>query len=148
MIKKHEMIATVLGIGHLPVISGTWGSLAGLVPCLLLHDRPLLYFTVFAALFAFGGISAAAVEKEDGVKDPTYVVIDEFASIFLVFAFVPVRAAYVITGVILYRVFDIVKPPPIRLLENKGGGWGIMFDDAMAAVYANLILQGMKLLGV
>lgn len=148
MIKKHELIATVFGLGHLPVISGTWGSLAGLVLCLLLHGYPVVYFLVFAALFVFGGRSAVAVEKEDGVKDPTYVVIDEFACIFLVFAFTPVRPVYVVTGFILYRLFDIVKPQPIRLLENKGGGWGIMFDDAMAAVYANLILQGMKLLGV
>ena len=148
MEKAHKMIATVFGLGNLPFAPGTWGSLAGLVLCLFLHDVPLLYFTVFTILFVIGGIAAGLIERRDGVKDPSYVVIDEFACVFIVFAFIPVTIPYVILGFVLFRLFDVIKPPPIRSIEKMGGGWGIMLDDAAAAVYANIILQGLRLMGI
>lgn len=141
MAKVHEIIATVFGLGHLPVAPGTWGSAAGLVLCLLLHNVPVLYFIVFAVLFVVGGMAAGTLEKRDGVKDPSYVVIDEFACIFIVFAFIPVTILHVVLGFALFRLFDVIKPPPIRAIERIGDGWGIMLDDAAAAIYTNLILQ-------
>ena len=136
-----KMIATVLGLGYFPVGSGTAGSLAGLALCVMLHGNMALYSVVFVLLFAAGVISSGKVEKALGEKDPSMVVIDEFACIFVVFALVPLTTATVVTGFVLFRIIDIVKPPPMRSIERIGGGWGIMLDDLMAGIYSNLILQ-------
>ncbi len=145
MKKTSELIATVFGLGYAPIAPGTVGSLAGLGLCLLLHGYIVLYFLVFIVLFAAGIISAGRMEAESGGKDPSCVVIDEFACIFLVFLFVPLKPFFIITGFILYRLIDIIKIPPARSLEDLGGGWGIMLDDFAAGIYANLILQVLKL---
>jgi phosphatidylglycerophosphatase A len=139
--KLYENIATVFGLGHFPIAPGTAGSLAGLIPCLLLHNFLALYIVIFILLFAAGVISAGKVEEETGQEDPSFVVIDEFACIFLVFLFIPATPLYIITGFIIYRIFDVLKPPPIKSLEKLEGGWGIMLDDAAAAIYTNIILQ-------
>jgi phosphatidylglycerophosphatase A len=146
--KKHEAIATVFGLGHLGMAPGTWGSVAGMFLALVLHRFPVVYFAVFITLFVIGGKASGLIEREHGVKDPSYVIIDEFSSMFIVFAFVPIKPVYVILGLISFRVFDIIKPPPIKRLETIEGGWGIMLDDALAAVYANLILQVLCFIGV
>jgi len=88
-----------------------------------------------------GVFSSAKLESDSGVKDPSYIVIDEFACMFPVFFLIPPRPAYVLTGFILFRLFDILKPPPIRQIEKIKGGWGVMLDDLAAAVYTNLILH-------
>ncbi|RKY42670.1 MAG: phosphatidylglycerophosphatase A [Candidatus Makaraimicrobium thalassicum] len=139
--RAHNLIATVFGIGRISVAPGTWGSLAGLALCLFLHGNIFLYVFVFLTLFAAGVISAGRIEAETGRKDPPSVIIDEFACIFAVFLFVPLSPLTILTGFILYRIIDIVKPPPIRSLENLPGGWGIMLDDLAAALYTNLLLQ-------
>lgn len=139
--KIYELIGTVFGLGHLPVFPGTWGSLGGLALCLFLYRNPGLYIAAFVVLFILGLVSSDRIEKNTGQHDPSYVVIDEFACIFLVFIFVPISLAAIITGFLLYRFLDIVKIPPIRAFETLKGGWGIMLDDAMAAIYTNLVLQ-------
>ncbi len=141
MKRLHELIATVFGLGYIPFASGTFGSLAGLALCLVLHGYLLAYVLAFIALFIIGIISAGRVEAESGIKDPSVVVIDEFACIFVAFLFVPLTPFYVITGFLLYRVLDIFKISPIRSVEKLAGGWGIMLDDLVAALYTNLILQ-------
>lgn len=146
--KKHETIATVFGLGHLGVAPGTWGSVAGMMLALVLHRFPIVYFAVFIALFVIGGKASGRTAREHGVKDPSYVIIDEFSSMFIVFAFVPVNPVHAVLGLIFFRFFDIVKPPPIKRLEAIEGGWGIMLDDALAAVYSNLLLQVLLFIGV
>ena len=141
MKKAYDLIATVCGLGRLPLAPGTWGSLAGLGLCLILHGHMILYIAVFAVIFAAGVISAGKFEDMGGRKDPPQVVIDEFACIFLVFLLVPLKTPIILTGFILYRLFDIFKIPPMRSLEKLKGGWGIMLDDLAAGIYANLILQ-------
>ena len=139
--KIHEKIATVFGVGYIPIAPGTFGSLAGLILCLLLHKFIVIYILTFIALFLIGIISSGIVEKGSGTKDPSHVVIDEFACIFPVFLFVPLNIPLIVAGFILYRLMDIIKPPPIRSLEKIQGGAGIMLDDLLAAIYTNLILQ-------
>ncbi|MBD3295847.1 MAG: phosphatidylglycerophosphatase A [Candidatus Omnitrophica bacterium] len=141
MKKTDELIATVLGLGYLPLMPGTWGSLGGLVMCFLLRQHIILYSVFFALSFFAGVVFSGRMEKNTGIKDPSSVVIDEFACMFPVFLFVPMTPLTVILGFSLYRVFDIMKVPPMRRLEMAGGGWGIMLDDLVSAVYANLILQ-------
>ncbi|MGB3113566.1 MAG: phosphatidylglycerophosphatase A [Candidatus Omnitrophota bacterium] len=141
MKKVHEYIATIFGLGYFAVASGTVGSFAGLIVCLLLHRYIFLYVGVFLVLFAAGVISAGKKEAETNQKDPACVIIDEFACIFLVFLFIPLTPLYIIAGFIIYRVMDIVKLPPMRTIEKLKGGWGIMLDDAVAAIYSNIILH-------
>lgn len=141
MKRVHELISTVFGLGYSPYAPGTAGSIAGLGLCVLLHGHFFLYILVFLGIFAAGVISSGKVEEECGCKDPSKVVIDEFACIFLVFLFVPLYPLTLIVGFLAFRIIDIVKIPPMRSLENIKGGWGIMLDDLVAAVYVNVILQ-------
>lgn len=137
----HYLIATVLGSGELPMAPGTWGSLAGLFVVYILRGNVVLNLIAFILFFSLGIVSSREIEKREGIKDPSFVVIDEFACMFIVFLFLPLTPVYLVTGFILFRVMDIFKVPPMKMLEKIGGGWGIMLDDLMAAVYTNFILQ-------
>jgi len=94
------------------------------------------------AILAIGIYSAGKVEEKWG-KDSSRVVIDEVAGMCLTLLFIPVRWQYVLTGLILFRFFDIVKPLYIRRMEKLKGGWGVMMDDTLAGLYSNLILQAL-----
>ncbi|MDD3089364.1 MAG: phosphatidylglycerophosphatase A [Candidatus Omnitrophica bacterium] len=147
-INGDEFIATAFGLGNLPLAPGTWGSLGGLLLCLALHPYPVWYILVFAAIFLAGVRASGRVEKGHSLKDPSYVVIDEFACIFIVFIAVPMHPFYLAAGFALFRLFDILKIPPMKKIEKIKGGWGIMLDDAVAAAYANLVLQVFRLAGL
>ncbi|MBF0493620.1 MAG: phosphatidylglycerophosphatase A [Candidatus Omnitrophica bacterium] len=134
-------IATVFGAGYLPYVPGTWGSLAGLVCCVVFRNNLYMCIAAFIVTFILGVYAADTVSKESGIKDPSFVVIDEFACIFLAFAGVPFKLKYYIIGFFVYRLLDTLKPPPAKRLEKLHGGWGIMLDDLMVAVYTALILR-------
>lgn len=139
--------ATFFGIGFLPGGPGTWASLvtaliwyfvaraANLSPTLL------AVVTLFAAaVITLAGVPAASiVENESGKEDPGHVVIDEVAGQLVALMLLPARFRYVLLAFVLFRVFDILKPPPIRRLERLHGGLGIMVDDVAAGVYALLV---------
>ncbi len=74
-------------------------------------------------------------------RDPGKVVIDEITGMFITFGFIPVNFKILWIGFFIFRAFDIIKPPPIRRLEKLPGGWGIMADDVLAGVYANIVLR-------
>jgi phosphatidylglycerophosphatase A len=78
-----------------------------------------------------------------GLKDPSVVVCDEIAGFMVAMAFIPVTAATVLAAFLLFRLFDIVKPPPLRQAEALPGGLGIVADDVLAGVLANLVLRGL-----
>ena len=105
----------------------------GTTPPLLLS----LAITIVTTLL--GVWSSGVVEKIWG-KDPSRVVIDEVAGMCIGLLFIPVQLKYVVTGLILFRFFDIVKPLFIRKMENLPSGWGIMGDDILAGVYTNILL--------
>ena len=107
--KIYRLIATVFGLGYAPLAPGTVGSLAGLVLCMLFSKCLVLYVLAFIVFFGVGVVSSDKVSKETGIKDPSIVVIDEFACIFVAFLLVPLNAATVITGFIVYRIIDIIK---------------------------------------
>ena len=98
-----------------------------------------LMITVF--ITALGIWSATVVERQWG-KDSYRVVIDEVAGMCLTLLFIPVNVSTILVGLVLFRLFDIFKPLGIRRLEKLRGGWGVMFDDLLAGLYANLLLQG------
>ena len=153
------LIATCFGLGYLPLAPGTWGSLAGLAvywavrnfgPGWMIFDLSLRaalalsYFLMLGvpalAVAAAGVWSSGRVARYVGKKDPQFVVIDEVSGQLFTYAFAlaPLNWKYLLLGFILFRVFDIWKPFPVRQVESLPGGWGIMADDWGAAVYAAL----------
>jgi phosphatidylglycerophosphatase A len=138
-------VATFGYSGYSPVAPGTAGSAAGLlliVPLRLLGLHWLdLAMTV--GLFAVGVWSATVVERHLGVEDPGVVVIDEVLGMLVSLLWLPVSWPVVLAAFLVFRVFDIIKPWPAGRFERLGGGLGIMADDAMAGVYANLVVQAL-----
>ncbi len=150
----HKFMASGFGVGWLPVAPGTWGAAEAvllLVPFQWINISPSphiseqaflnLLLSVFIVFFTWIGVKAVdALEKEWG-NDPKQVVIDEMVGVWIAVLGFPVTAFHLIAGFILFRFFDIAKPLGIRKLEALPGGWGVMLDDVMAGVYANIVLQ-------
>jgi len=159
-----RLTATFLGTGYLKPAPGSWGS-AGTVLLwwLIAHfflsgglfsGRPAQdyrpYICAALALFAVGiGIPAATlVARASGKKDPQFVVIDETAGQLITLIAAPLAWKSLLVGFILFRAFDIVKPPPIRLLERLPEGTGIVVDDVGAGLYALAVMQLLLHFGV
>ncbi len=137
------LIATGFYSGYLPKAPGTWGSLVGLLIFFLLHTLSLPYYlTVVAGLFLVGTFAAGEAEKIMDHKDPGLVVIDEIVGMLITMIAVPVTPLTMALGFILFRIFDIAKPFPVGLIDQRfHGGLGIMLDDVMAGIYSLVILQ-------
>lgn len=134
-------IATALGVGYVPVASGTFGSAAGLVLWALLPSSPAVQGMAIVVLFVAGSWAGSVVERHVGRTDPGEVVVDEVMGMLITLFVTGVGWTGAIGGFFLFRLFDIIKPPPARQLERLHGGVGVMADDAMAAVYANIALR-------
>ena len=135
-------VATFGYVGYAPVAPGTFGSAAGLALFVLLRaiGVPWLEPVVIVALFVAGTWAGNVAERYFGGIDPGPVVIDEVLGMLVTLMFVPVSWAGALLGFLLFRVLDIVKPWPARQMENLHGGVGVMADDAMAAVYGNVLM--------
>jgi phosphatidylglycerophosphatase A len=142
------MIASVFYIGYLPIAPGTIGSLAALIPYYFLCNNAVLMAAVILAVTILGFMTTGRMEKMFGEKDPGEIVIDEFSGMLISLYRIPPAMGYVVTGFILFRFFDIVKPKPIKNLEKLNGGLGIMSDDIMAGVYTNIILQAVYMINL
>jgi phosphatidylglycerophosphatase A len=138
-------IATVAYCGYFPIAPGTVGSAAGLLVYLVVWwtQSPIVEIGLIAAVFAAGTWAATEAERFFGGIDPGPVVIDEVLGMLITLAFMPVGLATATAGFVLFRIFDVIKPYPANRLERLHGGIGVMADDAMAAVYANLVLRGL-----
>ena len=108
--------------------------------CLLPPLGPVGWTGLLAALFLVGVYTASAGERVWG-KDPGYVVIDEFVGFFATVFWLPQSVGLGVAGFFLFRVLDIVKPPPARQSEALPGGWGIVMDDLIAGLYGNVLLR-------
>jgi len=128
-------------LGHSPFMPGTLGSLAGLLIYFVVKDKFPVYAFSIVFLFALGILFATEAEKIYKRKDAQMIVIDETCGMMLSLFLVPYNVWIVILGFILFRTFDILKPPPARRIEKFSGSFGIMFDDIIAAIYTNFILQ-------
>jgi phosphatidylglycerophosphatase A len=141
------LIATFFGAGRLKPGPGTWGSLATLALwAILAHFLPsswLIPANFFLALLAVAvGIPAATrVARASGLKDPQFVVIDETAGQLITLIGAPLAWKSFLAGFILFRAFDIVKPPPVRQLERLPEGTGIVVDDVAAGLYGLLVMH-------
>ncbi len=139
--KIQQAIATLGFIGYLPHAPGTFGSAPGLLLIILLGPDDLELLMIFLPMFLLGLLTSHNAEKVLG-KDSSHIVIDEFSGYLLSVILIPKSTGYLLTAFVLFRVFDILKPPPIRQIEGLvRGGAGIMLDDVLAAVYTNLSMQ-------
>ena len=143
MTRLAVFVATVGYSGYFPVAPGTIGSLAGLVvyACVWWSKSPLVEVATIVLLFAAGVWAGTVAERYFGGIDPGPIVIDEVVGMLITLLFVPVGWSGAILGFFLFRVFDVIKPYPARRLERLHGGLGVMADDAMAAIYANVTLR-------
>jgi phosphatidylglycerophosphatase A len=135
------VVATVLGVGYAPVAPGTFGSAAGLLLWMALPASPYVQGIAIVALFIVGAWSGSVAERHFGRSDPSQVVVDEVMGMLITLFMNPVGWRGATLGFLLFRVADIVKPYPANRLERLHGGVGVMADDAMAAVYANIALR-------
>jgi phosphatidylglycerophosphatase A len=140
-------IATFLGIGHLHPGPGSWASaVTVLLWAALAHALPTSLRTpgaiALALLVTLIGIPAATqVARSSGLKDPQFVVIDEGAGQLIALIAVPLEWKTFLAGFILFRGFDIIKPPPVRQLEALPEGAGIVLDDVAAGLYALVVMH-------
>lgn len=141
MRKKIRVVTSFFYLGHSPFMPGTMGSLGGLIVYFLVRNNDILYAFSILFLFTLGVLFAGEAEKVYKRKDPAMIVIDEACGMLLALFFVPFNLYSVILGFFLFRVFDILKPPPARRMERLTGSLGIMFDDIIAALYTNILLQ-------
>lgn len=139
------LIATFFKIGHLPLMPGTWASLAttALVYFIAPYWRAPIYIQIpiIVIIFFLGIPAASASETHFNTKDPRPCVIDEVAGQMVTLLLVPHTIYFYAAGFFLFRVFDVLKPPPISTAEKLPGGWGIMFDDIVAGLFAFGVLQ-------
>lgn len=140
-------IGTFFGAGLLKPGPGTYGSAAALVLWITaaqtLHPTHLALYTAIAAIIAtlIGIPAATIIARESGRKDPGHVVIDEVAGQLIALILCPPDWAHAILALLLFRLFDILKPPPIRQLERLPAGTGIMLDDVAAGFFALAVIQ-------
>ena len=141
------LTATFLGVGRLHPGPGTWGSAAAVMlwaaaAHILSPNLRTPAVITLAVLVTLIGIPAATqVARASAVKDPQFVVIDEVAGQLIALIAVPLSWQTFLAGFILFRVFDILKPPPVRQLERLPEGTGIMLDDVAAGIYALVVMQ-------
>lgn len=142
MMQFHKGLCSCLGIGYLKG-GGTYAALVFVVIRYLTRETgnsTAFQLVVFLLICGVGVWSSDKVEGEWG-KDSSRVVIDEVAGMSCTVLFVPPAAPYLITGFVLFRFFDIVKPLYLRRLERFAGGWGVMLDDLGAGLISHLILS-------
>lgn len=141
------LVATFFGIGRMRPGPGTWGSVAaallwtGVASQLAPALRMPVGIALAVAVTLIGIPAATRVARACGKKDPQFVVIDEVAGQLIALITVPLAWKTFLAGFILFRVFDIVKPTPVRQLEKLPDGIGIMLDDVAAGLYALAVMQ-------
>lgn len=135
------LIATAGGVGYIPFAPGTFGSMAGVAIWAVLPASPLVQIIAIVGLFSLGSWGGTVAEHHFGRTDPSQVVVDEVVGMLITLLWNPVGWKGALAGFLLFRVADIVKPYPANRLEQLHGGVGVMADDAMAAVYANVALR-------
>jgi len=138
------LVATVGGLGYIPFASGTFGSMAGVAVWALVPATATAQIVAIVVLFVLGSWGGSIAERHFSRTDPSQVVIDEVVGMLITLWLNPVGWKGVMAGFLFFRAADIVKPYPANRLERVHGGVGVMADDAMAAVYANIALQACR----
>lgn len=140
-------IATCFGVGYVPFAPGTFGSLAGCGLWFVLPASAMVQAAVIVVTFAVGAWASGVAERHFQATDPGPAVVDEVMGMLVTLFMNGTSWIAIGGGFLLFRFFDVIKPYPADRLERLPGGVGIMADDFMAAVYANLALRGMTMFG-
>ena len=136
-------LATGAHVGRIPLAPGTFGSLVGF-PIIYLLSKVgwSLAALLTLVLILFSVWVAHLAEQHLKTKDPGCIVIDEIAGMCVTMFAIPFTLTTGIAGFFLFRIFDVVKPPPVRQMESwLHGGWGVVMDDVVAGVMANIVLR-------
>ena len=137
-----KAITTFFGIGYLPYCPGTWASLAGVGLYFFLRLAPsFVYLGATLIFIVIGFLTCSRAEEIFLKKDSHYIVIDEVAAMVAVLFFVPQDSMSIGASFMLFRIIDIVKPYPIKKIEQLSGSWGIMIDDIVAGVYTVVLVR-------
>jgi phosphatidylglycerophosphatase A len=136
-------LATCGYVGYAPIAPGTFGSAAGLAIFALARAGGSMYVEIalIVVLFALGVWSGSEAERHFGGEDPGPVVLDEVVGMLITLALLPVNATGALVGFVVFRALDVFKPWPSAQFERLHGGLGIMADDAMAAIYGNILMR-------
>lgn len=141
----YRLTANGFGTGLLPIAPGTWGAAAAALMAvpLMWVATPVARIALILAAIVFSFICAKAVDMfaDEWGEDPRHVVADEMVGMWLTLVGNPLTICNFALGFLLFRFFDIAKPLGVRRLESIPGGWGVVLDDVLAGVYANLVLQ-------
>jgi phosphatidylglycerophosphatase A len=136
-----KLFASALFSGYSPIASGTVGSAVALAIYFIPgFESAVVIGTSIVVVFLLGINAAAKMEKRYG-HDPAEVTIDEVAGMWISLILLPKKIFIAIAAFIVFRLFDIIKPFPAHKFDNMHGGFGIMMDDVIAGIYANIILQ-------
>lgn len=138
--QEFAKFTSAVGVGFLPYAPGTWGSLMAF-PVIFLSQFNLFFYFLILGFFLW--LACTSIRRLDLEKDhdPGYVVIDELLGMMVTFMGIPLTASSAFLGFILFRIFDVTKPYPVRKLEALPGPWGVIVDDLGAGLYAWLILK-------
>lgn len=134
-------LATAFGVGYAPVAPGTFGSAVGLLLWWVTPTTPTVQLGVVSLVFLLGVWASSVTERHVRSTDPSVVVIDEVLGMLVTLAFQRVTWTGAVLAFLLFRAFDVLKPYPANRLERLHGGLGIMADDGMAGLYANIVLR-------
>jgi phosphatidylglycerophosphatase A len=135
-------LAAGFGAGYVLIAPGTAGTLVAIPIFLVFSSIPFpLYELTILTFFFFASWISGEAERCWERKDDPRIVIDEIMGYLITMLWLPKTTLFIIFGFFLFRFFDIVKPPPIRLLEKVKGGYGVVLDDVLAGVYSNIVLQ-------
>lgn len=139
-----RVFASFFYVGFVPIVPGTFGSAAGLILyfLLLIAGSWEIYLGAILIVTMVGVWSAGKAERESGIVDPSFVVIDEVAGQLITLFLIPATWYFVLGGFLLFRFLDIVKPSPARQAERLPHGWGIMADDVLVGIYGCILMHG------
>ena len=142
MANPSAFLAFGLGSGLSPKAPGTVGTVAALLPAIALVQLPMVWaLAVVVLAFVIGVVICEWTGRELGVHDHGGLVWDEFVGMWLVLLFVPIHWAWWLAAFVAFRVFDVIKPWPIRWVDSRvKGGFGVMIDDVIAAIFALAVL--------
>jgi phosphatidylglycerophosphatase A len=139
------LCATMCGVGYTPVCPGTAATLFAIIPFLLIKSS-LVYLILTIAVTIISFPVSDRSEEIFGEKDSKKIVIDDFAGMLITYLWIPKTAAFVVCGFFVFRMIDVLKVPPADRIEKFPGAKGVVGDDIVAGIYANIILQIARLL--
>ena len=144
------IISTSFGAGFSPLAPGTMGTLTAIpMAWAVAHAGPWAFLAATVVIAAIGTLAADVFQKAHGTDDDQRIVVDEVAGYFVTLLLVPHTGVHLALAFVLFRLFDIWKPWPVRLIDRTvGGGWGVVADDLAAGVYGALALLALDRLGL